>query len=486
MEESRLPEASSVENPVSTHPTHIETSPTRRGRIIAFATATTILGVVATVAGLRIARAASQAADTAHIAPGVKIAGIPVGGMTKDEATKKIRAWARQQSQTPVTLTAPVSGRKWNLPLSDVGGRFDVDAAVTSALAVGRDDSLWQHLMNGGRERVLDVKPVLKLSEPTLEKQIAAIGKAVYKAPVNAKAKITDMGEVQVAAPEQKGVEVDIAATKAALLKGGTDALRDGEQATLAVKVTEPKVTADQIGQLTQQIGTFSTDYSSSSSNRKHNIGKATGKISGTLLAPGDIFSYNTVVGPRYTRLGWRDAPTYQDGQVVPGPGGGICQTSTTLYNAVLRANLKIVARAHHSMPVHYVPAGCDATVDYPSIDFKFQNSTESPVLIVAKANGAKLTYTLFADPEANKPKVEIVSGRRVGNSMGGVTVTTYKVVKNPDGSTSREALSTDSYRPHGASASKPRRRSIVRPAASKPATPASAPAVSAPTAAEV
>jgi vancomycin resistance protein YoaR len=202
--------------------------------------------------------------------------------------------------------------------------------------------------------------------------------------------------------------------------------------------------------------------------------------MDGTLLAPGETFSYNDIVGPRSPRLGWRNAPTYQDGQVVPGPGGGICQTSTTLYNAVLRANLKVVERRNHSMPVHYAPAGCDATVNYGSQDFKFQNNTPGPVYVQALTARGRLTFNLYGTAEATPPKIDVVTGRHSSRRGGGFAVATYKVIHEADGTTKREYLGTSSYRPMGSqTASRPRPRlRRVRMATPKPATPAIAQAV--------
>lgn len=449
-------------------------------RHITIAALTIALGGTALWAGMRIARASGQVADTAHILPGVRVADIPVGGMTREEAQTKLKEWARAQVKNPVTFFAPVSGRRWNLALADAGGRFDVEEALEQALAVGRKDSFLSLLVNGGKDRDTNIAVPFRFNEAQLDKKLAEIGKAVYVAPKNAKAKINAEGEIAVAGLEVKGVRLDPEATKAALLKDGVESLRDGGYTDLVVAEELPHIAAADIKKLNHKLGTFTTYYGSSSSNRQHNVEKAAGRISGTLLAPGDTFSYNEVVGPREPELGWLNAPTYQDGQVVPGPGGGVCQVSTTLYNAALRANLKIVARTGHSMPVHYVPAGLDATVAYGSIDFKFQNSHKTPLLVVGKANGENLTFTLFGQEPTEK--VALVSGPRRTNARGGITVTTYREVTQADGTQRREVLSTDSYRPHGASASQPVRRAVRRaapstPAQPKPVAPASAPA---------
>jgi len=130
--------------------------------------------------------------------------------------------------------------------------------------------------------------------------------------------------------------------------------------------------------------------------NRTENIRLASEKIKGTILAPGEVFSFNEVVGPRNKEAGFLMAMVISDGKFVPGLGGGICQVSSTLYNSVLSANLEVIERHSHSLPVTYVPRGKDATIAYGTLDFKFKNNTEGYILIDYKIEGQKLTYYLY------------------------------------------------------------------------------------------
>jgi vancomycin resistance protein YoaR len=421
----------------------------KKRTVIAVAS-TVFLGTGALALGVATASAAGKASRIeGKIKPGVSVAGIDLGGMEPEVARDKVRAWARETvTGTPITLVAPESGRKWNVPLAEAGGRFLVDEAVEKAAGVGKDDAWYERLWMADRDRGVRITPEFRLNEKALDKQLAAIGAKIHVEPQSATARLGEGGTLVLDKPEVKGVKLDLEATRQAVLAQGVDSLRDGGQAQLVVAEERPKVTAEDLGKVGTLLGSFHTDYGASSDARRHNIEKAAGKINGTLLAPGEVFSYNTIVGPREPRLGWRNAPTYQDGQVVPGPGGGICQVSTTLYNAALRANLKIVERQGHSMPVHYVPAGCDATVNYGSIDFRFENSTPGPIYVAARTKGGELTFNLYGVPEAKGGEVEVVSGGRRYGSSGGFSVATYRVVKNADGTTRRESLGVSSYRP--------------------------------------
>lgn len=449
----------------------------KRGNItVALAVAATILlGIGAIAAGVA---AASGGASEDRIAPGVQIAGIAVGERSRAEAVEQLRPWAREAMQKPVTLTAPRSGRKWNKTLAEAGGRFDLEAAVADAYQIGREENWFVRVASRSRAArgLIQIEPAFHLDEDRLKKLLAAIGEDIHVAPRDAKAKMVGKTLV-VSATERKGLRLDVEATAAALLKGGEASLRNGGGATLVVAEEKPAVTAADLGKVSHLLGSFTTYYGSSSSNRRHNVELAAANMDGTLLAPGAVFSYNQVVGPRTRRLGWRTAHEYRDGQVVDGIGGGVCQPSSTLYNAVLLANLKIVRRSNHSMPVKYVPAGRDATVSYGSLDLQFENDTDGPIYVAAKGRNGRLTMAIYGQEPAEKKEVEIVSGGRRPRASGGFLVTTWRVVTNEDGTTTREALSTDRYRPLVTASVKPRRPRppIARRAAPKPSAPSAA-----------
>src|SRR5205823_2528692 len=169
------------------------------------------------------------------------------------------------------------------------------------------------------------------------------------------------------------------------------------------------KVTADHLGSINTVLAAYSTSMGGSSRNRRHNIQVACQAIDGTVLMPGEVFSYNDTVGPRSERAGFRTAPVIIHGELVPGTGGGICQVSSTLYNVALLGGLKIVRRSHHQFPVHYVPPGRDATVAYGSLDLRFANSLPRPVALDVKTAGSRVVIHLYGCAES-KRDVQLVS----------------------------------------------------------------------------
>ncbi|TYR80474.1 vanomycin resistance protein VanB [Priestia megaterium] len=142
-------------------------------------------------------------------------------------------------------------------------------------------------------------------------------------------------------------------------------------------------------------IASYTTKFRPSDRGRNRNIQLSAQAINNTVLGPGDYFSYNSVVGPRTAERGYQQAPEIINKELVMGIGGGICQTSSTLFNAVDQMSLQIVARSHHSKDVGYVPAGRDATVSWNGPDFKFMNNKPYPVIIKAYANLAGGTLTV-------------------------------------------------------------------------------------------
>jgi vancomycin resistance protein YoaR len=424
----------------------------------------TLLGASAVAAGVAASSGAARrqttapaaAADAAavaveeRIAEGVRVADVEVGGLTRDEAVERVRPWAREAAARPITVVAPRSGRRWHIPLGEAGGRFDIAGAVDQAWAVGRDANAFERMVaqvRGDRHDVR-IEPAFHLDENRLRERLEAIGDKIRVRARSVRARMNGDGVLVVTEPERKGVRLDVDATLAGLLAKGEQALRDGGDGKLVIGEEKPAVRAADLGAVNTKLGSYTTYYGSSSSNRRHNVELAARQIDGTVLAPGEAFSYNDTVGPRSRRAGWRMAHQYQDGRVVDGIGGGVCQASTTLYNAALLSNLQIVYRANHSMPVAYVRPGRDATVAYGAIDLKFRNTTGGPIYLAARGRGGRLTMSVYGVESSAPREVEIVSGTRRPRRSGGFVVTTYRVVREPDGTSRREVLSTDTYRP--------------------------------------
>ncbi|MBR0028315.1 MAG: VanW family protein, partial [Clostridia bacterium] len=194
-------------------------------------------------------------------------------------------------------------------------------------------------------------------------------------------------------------------------------------------------------------LATYSTNYGGSTWNRCQNIARAASLISGTVVPPGEVFSFNDTVGHRTKDNGFYTAKEYINGESVDGIGGGTCQVSSTLYSAVLYADMGIIERLNHMMSVGYIPLGQDATVADGGVDFKFKNSSDYPVKIAAYTNGSTITVSILGTMWEPARKVEIKNNV---NTVGENTVvySTRYVYANGE-LISTDSLNSSTYMPH-------------------------------------
>ncbi|PLR75402.1 hypothetical protein CU633_21415 [Bacillus sp. V3-13] len=164
-----------------------------------------------------------------------------------------------------------------------------------------------------------------------------------------------------------------------------------------------PKVDSELLSNIReQQIGQYQTYFNSNNKNRSHNISLAVEALNNHVLFPGEMFSFNRVVGKRTTERGYLKARVIVKGEFSEGIGGGICQVSSTLFNAVDKAGMEIVQRYSHSRRVPYVPPGRDATVSWYGPDFQFKNQYNQPILIRAKSQGGKVMIKIYSSDAIN------------------------------------------------------------------------------------
>ena len=222
------------------------------------------------------------------------------------------------------------------------------------------------------------------------------------------------------------------------------------DEYVIPLKVLYPSVTTNMIGTeaFPDLLSEFSTKYAASNKNRTTNLILASKKINGTVLMPGETFSYNKVVGARTIAAGYKEAPIYVSGRVEDGIGGGICQITTTLYNAVLYANLDIVERSNHQFVPSYAGPSRDATVVYGAIDFKFKNNRDYPIKITCSVSGGIANFKIWGLKSDNDYEVQITS-RTTGKTATAIYSEAYKTLKKNGAVVSTTLLSKDTYKRH-------------------------------------
>ena len=248
--------------------------------------------------------------------------------------------------------------------------------------------------------------------------------------------------------------------------------LEQGKIINFKLTSTEPEVKIQDITKdiYKDELGSYTSSYSNSDSNRASNVALAARMLNGTIVMPGETFSFNEVMGDcGLSSRGFKPAAVFKAGKVVQEVGGGVCQISSTLYIAVLEANLGIVSRSNHALPVGYVPPSLDATIYYPYLDFKFKNTRNYPVKVVATTTSSrKLTISIYGTKEDKEYEVELTSWKtgtiaskvqeQKNSSMkkgetkiiqagtAGFTSVAYKTVKYNGKVISKTLLSEDSY----------------------------------------
>lgn len=268
--------------------------------------------------------------------------------------------------------------------------------------------------------------------------------------------------------PHKEGITFDKLQAET-ILKNHT---LEGEEYSIPLKITQPEVLKESIEKnlFRDKLSSYTTSFNANYIERSHNINLSGKAIDGTVIGPGQVFSYNDVVGDRTYETGYKNAKVYVGNQIVDGVGGGICQVSTTLYNAALFSDLEITNRANHSMTVSYVPLGQDAAVAYDLLDLAFRNNTEWPIRLNCIVRGGQITFEIWGTKSGPEKVIELENviiktipfttryiddpemeeGKTSVEQWGsnGYVVDTYKITKVDGKVISKKKISTSSYVP--------------------------------------
>lgn len=287
--------------------------------------------------------------------------------------------------------------------------------SVTLCTGISGMEAIRDQLKEDIIKAVQSLKPSL-VHIPLKEKlppsiDIDATLETLNQEPINAEFVKTSRTTYEIKT-HQMGRRIDRASLLKAVNYMETRESKDYEEIPLPVEFTEPEITDEKLKSslFKDTLATYSTSFSTNNENnynRSINIGLAAQSINGTLLLPGEEFSFNKVVGPRTSERGYKTAHIFIDGQIRDGTGGGVCQVSTTLYNAALRANLEVTERHNHMFTVSYVPLGQDAAVSYGYADLVFKNTTAHPLRINAEVSKSN-TLSFRIDSENDYPQLKV------------------------------------------------------------------------------
>ena len=399
------------------------------------------------------------------IVSGVKIENIDVAGLSKDEAKSKIESIYNEKKQKDINLKYQDFETTINPELIETN--YNTDKAIEEAINIGKDGNIFSNNYNilfammgkknivvemtineeeaknkieeigsnipgivvepgysieGNKLIITNGKEGIKIDTENLIKKLKLNLKDINNKEQNIEIPVINKEPEEINIekiyeevhkevkdayytkepftiyPEVEGVDFNLEEAKTILQE-------DKEQYEIELTITKPKVTIAQIGSeaFPDLLGTYSTKYDGGNTDRTTNLRIACRKINDKVVLPGETFSYNKTLGERTPAAGYKNAKVYENGEVVDGIGGGICQISSTLYNSVLKANMDIVERRNHQFVTSYTPAGRDATVVYGLTDFKFKNTRKTAVRIKASCSNGIATVSIYGIKDENE-----------------------------------------------------------------------------------
>lgn len=336
---------------------------------------------------------------------GVTINGEDVSGLSEAEAVSLLKEkYQTELHGQTLTLQYGADGaeeaenteesKKWEIPFEELGAGYDLEGAVKQAYLTGREGTEEERFDVGFTllQSGVDIELSYGYDEALLDAKLAEVAEEFDQEAVDST--VTRKNGKFIITDEQNGLAMkkeETAQNVAAVME-----TRMSGTAVIVAEVTEPQVTAEDNSHVTDLIGSYYTTYTNSDKNRNNNLVVGCNYINGTVVAPGEVFSANENLGSQTAAGGYKNAGVYVNGKVEQGMAGGVCQVTTTLYNAAILAELEIVERSPHSMTVGYVPLGRDAAVAGTYKDLKFRNNTEYPIMIEAYASGGKLVMNIF------------------------------------------------------------------------------------------
>lgn len=422
---------------------------------------------VLVLAGVGIVAADQVILRDPHILPNVQVAYIPVGGLTTEEAEKKLLTAYSTSQLPPIVLTDKTE--VWLINSQEIDLSVDIPHSISQAFSLGRSSSFferWRERLDlQGQIRNLPIQVLVNRSK--LEKQISLLTVPTERQARDAVLVPLLQSKDVALIPSAEGRNLDVARTVAEAF--ATPQHHLAFVIELKFNKQSPKVADTHFDGLNTMLASFSSYFKSWDYDRNENLRLAASRIHGKILKPGDVFSYNQIVGNRTFQQGFRMAPVILDGKLVPDWGGGVCQVSSTLYNAALLADLDIVDRSNHGRAIGYVPLGFDATVVDGQIDFKFKNSLKHPVMLYSIITDNQLYFFVIGNAKDAPPPIELdyvvlkvyepveikqpdptleVGSEVVDESpQRGFRVSTYRIRKI-DGKEVRQLLATDDYDP--------------------------------------
>lgn len=381
------------------------------------------------------------------IYPGVKVEGIKLSGKTNEEAVAALkRNYVNEIFKKNIVIK--VEDKVYTINYSKLNINYNIEDTVKDAFKYGKDKGTINDkykTIRSAKEKQFSLK--YNYDKKEIEDTVSKVQQQFDKKPVDAK--ITkDKDDGFKITPEKDGQELD----KDKLIKDidegiSNKAIKD-VVVNASLKKVQPSAKKSDLQKIDTKISSFTTNFSSSSDSRVNNINVAAKALDGTTIMPKGKFSFNDIVGERTEKRGYQAATVIVGDKLESGLGGGVCQVSSTLHNAIVRAGITPTERDHHNMPVSYVGLGMDATVDYGNIDYKFKNTLDYPIYIECVVKDKDITFNIYSNSKSNDKTYDLVNNVKTVNK-GNKTICTakaYKVTYVDGKEVSRQEINSDDY----------------------------------------
>ena len=325
----------------------------------------------------------------------------------------------------------------WCINPEDIELSYNINEAIKNAYLYTRNDNKLENIKRKCSlelNKEYNIKLNVTYNESKLSEQLSYIQRDINKQVKQATIEISDNGQM-IATKSKEGLEVDIISLKEQIYDMIKN--KDIKNINLPVKIIKPTITTKQVKSINTILGQFSTSFNEYSS-RGTNIYIAAKSTSDILIMPGDTFSYNKSTGARTWSNGYKTAKVIVNGKYVNGEGGGVCQVSTTIYNAALISGLEIQEVHNHTYPSHYVPKGRDAAVSYGYIDFKFKNNFAHPIYIKNIVSNGAITSKIYG---CSQDREKLYIRTQESHEKDKIIVKTYRVFLGEENNKIREEL---------------------------------------------
>lgn len=397
---------------------------------------------------------------------GIKINGIDVSGLNREETLNLIKKRLRNNIRDK-KIKLNYENNYYYINYEDIDVVYDYYEAIDKCYKIGRTGNLIDRLkdINKAKKQGFNYKMSLEHDKSKLFLEITKVYKYINVEPENATLKILN-GKYEIST-EKIGRKVN----ENKLEKNIEYAIRNNiNSINIPVEIVKPAMTVKILEKINYKISRFSTTFNSYDYNRVNNIKLATNVINGKIILSGEIFSFNKATGVRSIEKGYKISKVINNGRYVPDIGGGVCQVSTTLYNAILYSDMEIIERHHHTIPSNYIVKGRDSAVSYDYLDLKFKNDTEYPMYIEGKIINNMIVINIYSNRdlisnntvietkivEVVQPEIKVIVDKAlqkgqeiiIQKSRIGYKVETYKVKYNSNVEVDRVLISDDYYKP--------------------------------------